>query len=146
MYAIAKYDAIYNFSINDFFSDFRNSPESSVSVSDELSLDHIDQFYDSIATLELSNAQLEKTSRRADISRRRLCRRLTLIGVFLTISVAALFGTGYIATATYLGHRVVFDAVTGDWKQIVFGAIISTLVSAGMVAASRLIRTGSRSN
>jgi hypothetical protein len=143
MYAMTKYDMIFDFTINDFFAKWRSSPNFIMSLSDEVNYDKIGDFYNKIQGLERDNTTLQRECGLIRAGQRRLGRRLGIIGLALTITVAILFVTGYTTIELYINHKTIFDTITGNRWQLVIGAIISSLLSAIFVAAARIIRTGS---
>ena len=60
----------------------------------------------------------------------------------MTVLVAVLFATAYIAVALYISDRAAFKRITGNWSEMILGTIVSVLVSGVIVAAARLFRTG----
>lgn len=144
MYAISKYDEIYDFTINDFFADFKKNTDTVIKAVNETGIDKLGHFYKEIVDLEKQNESQLKDIKLIQKGKKRLARRFTILGIIFTLIVILLFITGYIVVSLFLDNRILFDSITGNHKQLIFGGIVSSIVSIIMIASLRLIKTGFR--
>jgi hypothetical protein len=139
MHAIGLYDRVFNFSINDFFSDLKIHHESTVRMSEDLTKERIGYFYRVIDGLErnkeVSSRHLIESESGASSIRRRLSRTRYALASSLAMLVATISISGLFIGILYLDHKDILVKELGDWRTVLESAV------AGVIAAVVLSET-----
>lgn len=121
MYAIGMYDKIFNFAINDFFFDLRRNQELKIEITEEINIDKIGNFYQTIDRLEKEKETQSKKVMENEKSilamRKKVSSNKKLsLALFATL-ISLLFVLILIFTILYVSYNEIFFTILGDWKS-----------------------------
>ncbi len=135
MYAIGVYDKIYNFAINDFFVDLKNSQETRIELTEELTVSRIGDFYKAIDALEERNEDLSRTIMASERKMSSTVAGLKKIRNLSSALVAAVISLVYILAVVLAilsaDHRDVLLAIVGGWQSYLIDGFFALLITVG---------------
>ncbi len=133
MYAIGMYDRVFNFAINDFFLDLRKNQEPKFEVVEDISIDRIGVFYQTIDTLEKEKESFNKKNLTAEKSVSTLSKKLSAskrlsLALFAAL-ISLLFVVLLVFGILYLSYQETFFAIIGDWKSHLIAGFVGFVLS-----------------
>jgi hypothetical protein len=141
MNAIGLYDKLFNFSINDFFSDLKLHQEPTVELCDEQTKERIGMFYRVIDGLEKEKSAVTRQLKEKESAISKMQRRLFRTKNALFSSLTLLVGTAsfliLLLILLYVDHRDVLLSTLNDWRVVIKDGIVALIVA---LAASETIR------
>jgi hypothetical protein len=139
MNAIALYDKIFNFSINDFLSDFKLHREYVTGNADDLTIERIGFFYNAIDRLEKDKELVSRKLKESEIKLSHVHKNAinTKFALALTIEmlVGLAFFLGLFVLVLYVKHKNTLLEIFSDWQNVLADGIIALICA---LAATRI--------
>jgi hypothetical protein len=143
MHAIALYDRVFQFSINDFFSDLKIHRERALGMPEELTKERIGNFYRVIDDLGREKDLLSREVIQIKGQTHKIRSTLSKTRYALTSTIAVLVGTlaimGLFGGILYVDHRDILIKVLGDWRTVLEGAVAGVIATVVLSEAVRLL-------
>ena len=138
MYAIGIYDNIFNYAINDFFSELKNHQNMKVELTEDTNIYKVGEFYQTIDTLEQKNEELNKKIITDENSISSLKKKLSntkyISFALFAVIISLLFIVILIIAILYINHNEIFLMIVGDWKSHFIEGFIGFAISAILTA------------